>query len=72
MIKESKPCNDMMKKNFNKVLVITKEDNESIKNSTKCWVCDNSYFDHDVKAKDHCHITGEYRGSAHRDRNILN
>ena len=36
MIKESKPCNDMMKKNFNKVLVITKEDNESIKNSTKC------------------------------------
>ena len=72
MIEESKPCNDMMKKKFNKVLVITKEDNESFKNSTKCWVCDNGYFDHDVKAKDHCHIHGEYRGSAHRDRNILN
>ena len=36
MIEERKPCNDMMKKFFNKVLVITKEDNENFKNSTKC------------------------------------
>ena len=36
MIEESKPCSDVMKKYFNKVLVITKEDNENFKNSTKC------------------------------------
>ena len=30
----------------------------------------NAYFDGDVKVRDHCHITGKYRGSAHRDCNI--
>ena len=31
----------------------------------KCWICDNDYVDKDVKVRDHCHITGNYRGSAH-------
>ena len=69
-MEESKPCSDVMKKYFNKVLVITKEDNESFKNSTKCSICGNGYVDHDVKVKDHCHITGKYRGSAYIDCNI--
>ena len=46
---------------------MTKEDNGSFKNSIKCWICDNMYVDNDVKVKDHCHITGKYRCSAHRD-----
>ena len=41
-----------------------------MKNSTKCWICDNDYIDTDVKVRDHCHITGKYRGSAHRGCNI--
>ena len=28
------------------------------------------YFEKDVRVKDHCHITGKYRGSAHQDCNI--
>ena len=55
-IEESKYCSDVMKKHFNK--------------STKCWTCDNDYIDGDVTVKDHCHVTGKYRGSAHRDCNI--
>ena len=47
---------------------MTKEDHENVKNSTNCWICDNDYTDTDVK--DHCHIIGKYRGSAHRDCNI--
>ena len=27
---------------------MTKEDNEELKNSTKCWICDNGYIDNDV------------------------
>ena len=46
---------------------MTKEDHEDFKNSTKCWICDNSYIDNDVKVRGHCHITEKYRGSAHRD-----
>ena len=30
----------------------------------------NDYVDGDVKVRDHCHIAGKYRGSAHRDCNI--
>ena len=41
-----------MKKHFNKKLVMTKEDNEDFKNSTKCWICDNDYIDTDVKVRD--------------------
>ena len=49
---------------------MTKEDNENFKNSTKCWICDNDYIDNDVKVRDHCHISGKYRDSAHKDCNI--
>ena len=61
-----------MKKYFNKEqdLLMTKEDNEDFENSTKCWICDNDYIDNDVKVRDHCHITGKYRGSAHSNCNI--
>ena len=51
-------------------LVIIKEDNEDLKNSTRRWICDNNYIDNDVKVRDLCHITGKYKGSTHRDCNI--
>ena len=62
---ESKYCSEVMKKHFNKELVMTKEDNEDFENSSKCWICNNDYVDNDVKVRDYCHITGKYRGSAH-------
>ena len=49
---------------------MTKEDNENFKNSTICWIWDNDYIETDVKVRDHCHITGKYGGSGHRDCNI--
>ena len=67
MIKESKYCSDTMEKHFNKELVMKKKDNEYLESSTKCWVCDNDHIDGNVKVKDHCHITGKYNGSSHRD-----
>ena len=59
-----------MNKNFNKELVMTKNDNEDFKNSTKCWIFGNDDDDNDVKVRVHCHITGKYRRSPHRDCNI--
>ena len=70
MIKENKYCSDVMKKHFNKKLVTTEENNEDFENSTKCWICNNNYVGNDVKVRDHCHITGKYRASVHRDCNI--
>ena len=70
MVEESKYCNEMIKKHFNKELLMTKVDNEVYKNPAKCWICDNDYIYTDAKVRDHCHIIGKYRGSAHRDYNI--
>ena len=50
--------------------MITKEDKDAFQKSAKCWICGSSYVDGDVKVRDHCHITGKYRSSAHRDCNI--
>ena len=40
MIKKIKYCCHVIKKSchFNKEFVMTKEDNESCKSSTKCWI----------------------------------
>ena len=55
---------------FNKELVMAKEDNEKFNNSSKYWVCENDYTDNDIKVTDHCHITGKYYDSTHRDCSI--
>ena len=62
MIEESKYFSEVMKKPFNKELVMTKKHNEDFKNPFKYWFCGKN-VDVDVKIKDHCHITGQYRGS---------
>ena len=59
-----------MKKHFKEEHVMTKEENEEFKNSTKYWICDNDYIDNDVKLRDLCRSTGKYRGSAHRNCDI--
>ena len=59
-----------MEKHFKKELVMAKKDNEDFENSTKCCICDNDYIDNDVKVRDHCHITGKYRGSAQGEFNV--
>ena len=69
MTEKSKHCIKVVKTHFNKELVRTEKDNEDFKNSTKCWICDNTYVDGDVKVRDHCHITGKYRGPGHRNCN---
>ena len=65
MIEERKYSSVVIKKHFNKELMMTKEDNGYFKNSTKYWICDNGYIENDVKVRDHCHITGECKGSEH-------
>ena len=50
MIEESKYCRDVIKKHFNKELVMANADNEDFKNS-ECWTCDNVLVDNNVKIK---------------------
>ena len=70
MIEGNKYCSDLMKKHFNKRIMMTKKDVLDFQNSTKYWIWENVYVDNDVKVRDHCHIIEKYRGSAYRDCNI--
>ena len=41
------------------------EDEQRLQSSNKCLVCDKLFNVGDNQIRDHCHITGKYRGSAH-------
>ena len=38
---------------------------EKFQLSNICWICDKLFDAGDNRVRDHCHITGKYRRSAH-------
>ena len=59
-----------MRKNFNKNLIMSAEKNELFEMSNICWIGGKLIKNTDNKVRDHCHITGKYRGAAHYSCNI--
>ena len=55
----------VMKKNFNKNLIKTAEENEEFERSNICWICGKLIDIGDTKVRDHCHITSKYGGNSH-------
>ena len=70
MLEEVKYCKKVMKKEFSKPLRMTKEDEEEFQKADECYICNKKYTNEDIKVRDHCHITGKYRGSAHQECNL--
>ncbi|XP_068675341.1 uncharacterized protein [Montipora foliosa] len=70
MLSEVRYCKKVMKEYFNKPLKMTKDDEEKFQKADKCHICEKKYHKNDVKVRDHCHVTGKYRGSAHKDCNL--
>ena len=52
MVKESKYGRDVIKRDFNKILVIAQKDLLDFHNSTKCLIWDNVYADGNDKVRD--------------------
>ena len=61
-------CKNIMKKYFNKNLIMSLEEEEQFEKAEICWIC-NKLIEND-KVRDHYHITGKYRGPAHWNCNI--
>ena len=53
-----------MKDYFNKNLIMSAEE-EIFQSSNKCWICNKLFDFADEKVRDHCHISGKFRGAAH-------
>lgn len=49
---------------------MTKKDQQDVEEAGECHVCNKKYFEKDIRVRDHGHLTGKYRGSAHQDCNL--
>ena len=58
-----------MKKHFNKNLIMSEKE-EQFQSSNACWICEKRIDNDDENVRDHCHVTGTFRGAAHWDCNI--
>ena len=65
MLEEYEYCSNVMKKYFNKKLIMSAKEEEISQSSNKCWICNNLFDLVDEKVRDHCHIFGKLRGAAH-------
>ena len=80
MMNEVKDCKRIVREHFQKPLVMTFGNKRDFQNATKCHICEKIFEPEDLlildngviknKVRDHCHITGKYRGAAHRDCNL--
>ena len=56
---------------FPKEMIFTPEDSVRFDAAIVCHICrENLEDDEDEKVRDHCHITGKYRGAAHKSCNL--
>ena len=74
MNREVQNCQGVIRDNFNKPLKMSEDDEINFKNATHCLICEKKYKPDDgpdgLPVRDHCHVTGKYRGSAHKKCNL--
>ena len=70
MLEEVEYCKGIVKDHFNKPLAMTEQDIKDFESANKCHICDKTYVGKDVRVRDHCHVTGRFRGSAHQECNL--
>ena len=59
ILNEHNYCKRIMKKHFNKNLVMSAEENELLEMTNICWICGRLIENTHNKIRDHCHITGK-------------
>ena len=70
ILKEYKYCRKIMNKHFNKNLIMSEEEEHLFQQSNSCWICKKLIDNDEEKVRDHCHVTGKFRGAAHWNCNI--
>ena len=59
-----------MNKHFNKNLIMSEVEKHLFQQSNCCWICKKLIDNDEEKVRDHCHVTGKFRGAAHCNCNI--
>jgi hypothetical protein len=64
----SQILNERLKKFKNHDLSLGEE--KEFQSANECHFCKMEFTDDDLKVRDHCHITGRFRGAAHQSCNL--
>ena len=64
IFEEEKQILEKLKEFKNTPMNLSNEDKINYKNATKCYVCNCSFTAENHKVRDHCHVTGYYRGAS--------
>ena len=59
-----------MNKHFNKNLIMSEKEEHLFQQSNSCWICKKLIDNDEEKVRDHCHVTGKFRGAAHESCNL--
>ena len=70
ILKEYEYRKKVMKKHFNKDLIMSEGEEEEFQLSNTRCICKKLIDDDDEQVRDYCHIAGKFRGAAHRGCNI--
>ena len=70
VLEEYKYCKKIMKKHFDKKLIMTEEEENLFQKSNSCWICKKLIDNDEEKVRDDCHVTGKFRAAAHRNGTI--
>ena len=59
-----------MNKHFNKNVIMSAEEEHLFQQSNNCWIYKKLIYNDEETVRDHCNVTGKFRGSAHGICNI--
>ena len=69
ILKEYKYCRKITNKHFNKNFIMSEEEH-LFQQSNSCCICKKLIDNDEEKVRDHCHVTGKFRGAAHENCNL--
>ncbi|RLU21144.1 hypothetical protein DMN91_005517 [Ooceraea biroi] len=49
---------------------LTRDEREKFNSATQCHICKKPFVPDNTRVRDHCHLTGRYRGPAHANCNL--
>ena len=68
LLDQQKWTQQIIKQHFNKRLIMKNEDEQIYNNSQNSWICKQEL--NKDKVRDHCYVTGKFRGAAHNKCNL--
>ena len=60
-----------MNKHFNKNLIMSEKEEHLFQQSNTCWIYEKLIDNDEEKVRDHCHVSGKFRGAAQNCGNFF-